>query len=172
MAAISLTSVLCLSGCCQENQPVVGNQPDACLNAVGAHSSIATQYREIRSIEDRGTHQHWILLQNLNRPAAPALLLQGAQGLPCGRFRIEKSGSRSKSDARSFQPPVIRAGDYLIVSEHSSELDADLEATALKSAVIGNSLTVRLKAGGRTLSVIATGPGRATFLQKGIEVRR
>jgi hypothetical protein len=150
---------------------VVGTQPDACLNAVEPHSSIAPQYREIRTIEDRGTHQHWILLQNLNRPAAPALLLQGAQGFSCSRFR-EKSGSRSKADARSFLPPVIHAGDHLIVSEHSSELDADLEATALKSAAIGNSLTVRLKAGGGTLSVIATGPGRATFLQNGIEVRR
>ena len=68
--------------------------------------------------------------------------------------------------------PVIHAGDYLIVSEHTRVFDADLEATALKTAAIGDSLTVRLKFGGRTLSVVATAPGRASLFEEGSAARR
>ena len=68
--------------------------------------------------------------------------------------------------------PVIHAGDKLILSEHTSAIDADLEAVALTSAAIGKGLTVRLKFGSRTVSAIATAPGRASFAEGRTEVYR
>jgi hypothetical protein len=171
-AIISLVLVSTHSGRCQQNKLTMHNQPAGCSNIFEDGLNDSPQYREIRTIEDSGTHQHWILLQNLSRPAAPALLLQGVSDFLCARPRNEKAESRSTSVFRSLSLPVIHAGDYLIVSEHTRVLDTDLEATALKPAAIGDSLTVRLKFGGQVLSVIATAPGRATLSQKRSEVRQ
>jgi hypothetical protein len=171
-AIISLVLVSTHSGRCQQNKLTMHTLPAGCSNIFEDGLNNSPQYREIRTIEDSGTHQHWILLQNVSRPAAPALLLQGVSDLSCARPPIEEAGSRSAIDARSHSDPVIHAGDYLIVSEHTRVLDTDLEATALKPAAIGDILTVRLKFGGQILSAIATAPGRATLSQKRSEVRQ
>jgi hypothetical protein len=169
-AMFSLASVLSLCGWSQESKVGIHNDPDACFNVEG--SNLASQYREIRTIEDLGTHTHWMLLRDLSRPAAPAVLIQGQPDSKCVRLRIEKSGLRSAPNLRRTSLPVVHAGDYLIVSEHTRSLDAELEATALKPAAIGESLTVRLKFGGHILSAIATAPGRASLSQESSEVRR
>lgn len=169
-AMFSLASVLSLSGWSQESKVEIHNHPDACFHVEGLN--VASQYREIRSIEDLGTHSHWMLLRDLSRPAAPALLIQGQPDSKCARLRIEKSGLRSAPNRESTSLPVVHAGDYLIVSEHTRNLDAELEATALKPAGIGESLTVRLKFGGHILSAIATAPGRASLSQESSEIPR
>ncbi len=135
-------------------------------------SNIATRYRAICTIEDPGTRQRWILLQNLVRPAAPALLVQRPRNFSCVRFSPQGSESHSQPDSESRSLPVIHAGDYLILSEHTRFLDAELEAIALQPAAIGDSLTVRLKFGDRILRVIATAPGRAALSGEGSEARR
>jgi hypothetical protein len=66
--------------------------------------------------------------------------------------------------------PVIHAGDTVILTEHTSVADAELEATALSAAGVGEALTVRLKIGGR-LGAIATAPGRASILAGAWEMR-
>ena len=58
---------------------------------------------------------------------------------------------------------VVRAGDRLIVEEHTARVDAALEARALASAVAGAALVVRLTLGGKVVRVVALGPGRAAF---------
>jgi hypothetical protein len=171
-AIIFLAAVLTLPGQCQQSTQAARNRSDTCLNAVEDPSNIATQYREIGTIEDLGTHRHWILLRNLSRPASPAVLVETPSSLSCGRTSGEMSELLSAPDVRRFSLPVIHAGDYLIVSEHTRVFDADLEATALKTAAIGDSLTVRLKFGGRTLSVVATAPGRASLFEEGSAARR
>jgi hypothetical protein len=57
--------------------------------------------------------------------------------------------------------PVIRAGDRLVVEEHTPVVDALLEARALNPAAQGSALEARLSIGGRVVRVVALGPGRA-----------
>jgi hypothetical protein len=172
LTSISLAAFLTLPGRCQEKNPTSRNQADECLNIADDHSKIATRYRAIRTIEDSGTHQHWLLLENLNRPGAPALLVQRACDSSRARILSEESELRSRSDIHDLSLPAIHVGDYLILSEHTRVFDAELEATALKTAAIGEGLTVRLKFGGRSLNAIATAPGRATLSEEGSEVHQ
>jgi hypothetical protein len=172
LANISLATLLTLPGRCQQSNSTVRNQPDGCSSIVDDRFKIATRYRAIGTIEDPGTHQHWILLRNLSRPAAPAALVQSPRNSSCSGFSPERSDLRFPSHSDGPSLPVIRAGDYLVVSEHTRFFDAELEASALKSAAIGESLTVRLKFGGRTLNAIATAPGRAISSDDLGEVRR
>ena len=58
--------------------------------------------------------------------------------------------------------PVIHAGDQIILSEHTINSDAELEATALDTAAAGDSLRVLIKFGGHTVRAIAATPGHAT----------
>jgi hypothetical protein len=167
-AVIPLASLLALSGWCQQSRVGMRNYPAVCLNL--DDSGIASEYREIRTIEDLGTHKRWMLLRDLRHPAAPALLVQQIPGISCA-LRTDIS-TPSASDVRSVPLTVIHAGDYLIVSEHTRILDAELEAMALKPAAIGDSLTVRLRFGGRILSAVATAPGRATFSGEASKVQK
>jgi hypothetical protein len=169
---ICMAAVLALPGWCQQSDPTVRNHPDACLNIVEDCSNTGTRYRAIRTVEDYGTHQHWMLLQNLSRPAAPAVLIQRPLDFSCARLSLERPDLRFPSDRESLSLPVIHAGNYLIVSEHTRVLDAELEAIALRPAAIGEGLTVRLKFGGRTRNAIATAPGRATLSEEGREAHR
>ncbi len=59
--------------------------------------------------------------------------------------------------------PVIRAGDRLIVEEHTAVVDAALEAVRLNPAALGSTFKVRLKIGGKVLRAVALGPGRAAL---------
>jgi flagella basal body P-ring formation protein FlgA len=58
---------------------------------------------------------------------------------------------------------VIRAGDELVVEENTVVVEARLEARALGSASLGNTLHARLKMGGKVVPVVALGPGRAAL---------
>lgn len=171
LANILLSVVLTPFSPCQQTNPVLRKWPYQCLNTTGDRSRIATSYRAIRSFEDPGTHQHWLLLRNLSRPAAPAVLVERSLDSSCAGSSLEKSDQRSLSGQR-YSLPVIQAGDYIVVSEHTRITDAELEATALNPAAIGESLSVRLKFGGRAVNAIATAPGRATLSEAGNEVRR
>jgi flagella basal body P-ring formation protein FlgA len=59
--------------------------------------------------------------------------------------------------------PVIRAGDRLIVEEHTARVDVVLEARALNPAAAGSAFDVRLAIGGNRVRAIALGPGRAAL---------
>jgi hypothetical protein len=59
--------------------------------------------------------------------------------------------------------PVIRAGDRLIVEEHTALVDAVLEARALTPAAPGSAFDARLTVGGRVVRAVALGPGRAAL---------
>ena len=58
---------------------------------------------------------------------------------------------------------MIRAGDKLVVEEHSLTTDAYLEGVALGPAGQGTALNVRLSIGGRVVRAVAVAPGRATL---------
>ena len=161
MVSISL-ALATLPGWCQQGYTTTVHN-DACWNTATEPSNFLTRFREIRTIEDPATHQRWMLLQNLNQPAAPALFVPTPQEFFCtglGPKRCELTVQRASH-------AVIHAGDQLILSEHTRVSDAELEATALKTAAIGERLPVRLKLGGRILSAIATAQGRATLSGEG-----
>ena len=58
---------------------------------------------------------------------------------------------------------MIRAGDKLVVEEHSLTTDAYLEGVALGPAGPGAALRVRLSIGSRVVRAVAVAPGRATL---------
>jgi hypothetical protein len=58
---------------------------------------------------------------------------------------------------------IIRAGDKVVVEEHSATTDAYLEGLALGPAGPGSALNVRLSIGGRVVRAVAVAPGRAAF---------
>ncbi|MGD0628358.1 MAG: hypothetical protein ABR987_03350 [Terracidiphilus sp.] len=66
------------------------------------------------------------------------------------------------------QPPIIHAGDHVIVEENTAVVEARLEATAMSPAQAGSPLNVRLTMGGKVLRVLAAAPGRAV-LQKEVQ---
>ena len=170
LANISLMAILTCPCRCQQGNAEAPHHSDDCSTTIEDGSNLVTRLRATRTIEDPGTHQHWVLLENLSRPAAPGLLVLRPRDFSCARLGAERL--RSSSDTQSVPIPVIHAGDKLILSEHTSAIDADLEAMALTSAAIGKGLTVRLKFGSRTVSAIATAPGRASFAEGRTEVYR
>jgi len=56
---------------------------------------------------------------------------------------------------------VIHGGDKIIVEEHTTVVDARLEAVALGPAAQGNAFRVRLNIGGKVILAVATAPGQA-----------
>ncbi len=108
-----------------------------------------------REIDDPSSGAHWLLVRNNDHPGGPGSLLLDK--------RLD-AGSRSPQiPSFSSLVPVIRAGDVVILEEHTPAVDIRLEAIALVPARIAAVLRVRLKLGGRIVRAIASGPGRATL---------
>jgi hypothetical protein len=121
----------------------------------------------MREIDDPHTGDRWLLVRDDQYPGGPGrMVLVSAQRLGAGgafRRAVEPSGEAGT-------PPVIRAGDRLIVEEHTPVVDAVLAARALTSASVGAALDVRLTMGGRVVRAVAQAPGRAV-IEAGTGVR-
>lgn len=161
--ALTLVSAFCGGG--QQNSPTARIQNAECLNFTNPlpHFNVAARYRAVRIIEDRGTRLRWLLIEDLSRPTAPALLRRAPGDLSCASPRTTETDARFTPPLLDISFPVIHAGDSIILSEHTRILDAELEATALKGAAAGEPLPVRVKFGGRIVHAVASGPGRATL---------
>jgi len=123
-----------------------------------------------REIYDAATGTRWLLLRDASDPGGPGRMVLIASADEGSR---EVAGSESKRTsvphaANPIASPaidrVIHAGDALVVEEHSLLVDARLEAVALGSAVVGSEFEARLKIGGKTVHVMALGPGRAALM--------
>jgi hypothetical protein len=155
----------------------MGEQPDrvnhhvlaACLRDLGTTEQ--TRYRAVRIIDDQATGHRWLLVKQLDRPEAPALLLQIADAPSCSKLLPAESEGRFSIAHQVFPRQIIRPGDSVILSEDSPVAEARLEAVAIQPAAAGQSLTVRLKLGGHLLRAVAIAPGRALLVQ-GREVQR
>ncbi len=109
----------------------------------------------IRVIDDAQLGDRWLLLRDPERPGGPGRLVLDAR-------QSDTQGHAKKDDTQPRESsPVIRAGDALIVEEHTAVVDARLEAIALSSAAKGAEVKARLKIGGRVVWVVALAPGRA-----------
>jgi hypothetical protein len=119
----------------------------------------------VREIDDPHSGARWLLTRNPDHPGGPGRL--ALVGGICNR-PAQDCALAEPSQAESR--PVIRAGESLIVEEHTPFVDARLEAVALGSALAGSAITVRLKIGGRVVRAVALAPGRAE-LQPQAEAR-
>jgi hypothetical protein len=125
----------------------------------------------VREIDDPHTGNRWLLLRDGAHPGGPGRLVL----VPKAETKhAETAADGQKSALAEVTPgefhPIIRAGDKLIVEEHTAVIDTYLEAVALGPAVAGAVFGVRLKLGGKMMQAVALGPGRAA-MQVGTEVQ-
>ena len=122
--------------------------------AVGDSSSV------LREIDDPASGARWLLVRDQNDPGAPGrlLLLSASQTL-----RLSHSQA-SSLPLVALLPVVVRAGDSLILEEHTARADVRLEAVALGPARAGDAIRARLNLGGSIVRAIVSGPHRATLL--------
>ena len=159
------------SVCCADQAKTSGlNGASNANESARPKARCETPYRAIRLIEDPSTHLRWMLLKDLRHPTAPAMLVPVPNSSACIVHDGEDRGAVESIFFRPPAVPVIRGGEKLIVEEHSSAADAQLEGTALGPAAMGEAFRVRLKKSGKILSVVADGPGRATMLAGRSEV--
>jgi hypothetical protein len=171
VASIALFIIPVFSGRAEQNDPANQRVPVACFKDF--ETVYGTRYRAVRILDDPGTGRRWLLVQQVARPEAPALLPQMPDNHSCSKLPLE--GSEGRSPTTANQNParrVIHPGDFVILSEYTPVSDALLEAIALQPAAIGQALTVRLKSGGHLLRAVATSPGHATVLAEGDEAHR
>jgi hypothetical protein len=136
----------------------------------------AVQGEVVREIDDPHTGQRWLLVRNGQQSGGPGrLLLVGqmqSEQVRAGQMKVQtlrrEPGEATRQIAAAPAEfgflPVIRAGDRLVVEEHTPVVDALLEARALNPAAQGSALEARLSIGGRAVRVVALGPGRAALL--------
>jgi len=142
----------------------------------------------LRTIDDPGTGQRWLLLRDESHPGGPARLVLSTPDTLQGNGSIDTASSdpSAASTAAGFSsahiaknravmsnprselvpppaPALIRAGDHLSVERHSTVVDVQLDAVALGSASAGSEFSARLVIGGRIVRAIAVGQGHATF---------
>jgi hypothetical protein len=121
---------------------------------------LGVQGEVVREIDDPHTGDRWLLVRNDLVPGGPGrLVLVAAHRNSSGGAILRPAGPAS--DAQLLF--VIRAGDRLIVEEHTARVDAVLEARALTPAAPGDALNARLTIGGNVVRAIALGPGRAAL---------
>ncbi|MGD0800257.1 MAG: hypothetical protein ABR906_02965 [Terracidiphilus sp.] len=114
----------------------------------------------VREIDDPGNGYRWLLMRNDQPPGGPGRMVLIAA------HRTVNAGADQRAAGQSGDaviPPVIRAGERLIVEEHTARVDAVLEARALTPAARGAVFEARLTIGGMVVRAVALGPGRATL---------
>jgi hypothetical protein len=131
--------------------------------ASGAPSAERRSGNVIREIDDFATGDRWLLVRDEANPAGPGRMVRVETGKVNSTGGTESVQARKGTKGPGAAPlhPVIHAGDAVIVEEHTSVVDARLEAMALGSAAVGAEFRARLKMGGKVLRVVALKAGRA-----------
>jgi len=130
------------------------------LNAASAATGGPADGQVLREIDDPHTGDRWLLMRNDQVPGGPGRLVLAASRQKAAAPAPLRAAKQTR-DARLL--PIIRAGDRLIVEEHTARVDAILEARALSTAALGSALDARLAIGGRVVRAVALGPGRAAL---------
>jgi flagella basal body P-ring formation protein FlgA len=105
---------------------------------------------------DASTGVRWVLVKDAAHPAGP------------GRLIADRSTLLQRQVSTLLQRQVlIRAGDWVLVEEHTENVDLRLEAVALSPAAVGCVFAVRLRIGGKVTQARAVAPGRAELAAEG-----
>jgi hypothetical protein len=117
----------------------------------------------VREIDDPHNGDRWLLMRDESHPAGPGFfrLVSTASG-----GRMDPSQARQTTPGADTPPPVIRAGDRVVVEENTTVVEAHLVAVAMGPAWAGSAFNVRLSIGGRVVRAVAQGPGRAIFQEE------
>jgi hypothetical protein len=119
----------------------------------------------VREIDDPHTGDRWMLVRDPVHPGGPGrlVLVPDMNGIRHDKIAVAPPTPEPGSSSTPGRL-VIRAGDKLIVEEHSAVVDARLEGTALGPAIGGAFLKVRLSIGGKVVRAKAVGPALAVLL--------
>jgi hypothetical protein len=164
--------MICLASAAAQSQLVQGNHTGAAA-AISSSSAPDPNREIVREIDDPATGNRWLLERSSLNDGGPGRMLlfepgkasslQQGTTVPRPDRRDGPGGVGKQESARRVVAPIllIRAGERLIVEEHTELLDATLEAVALSGASQGESLRVRLLIGWRVVNAVAVAPGRA-----------
>lgn len=106
----------------------------------------------VRAFDDPACGARWLLVRDAARPGGPGRLLP---------VPLERGHGGT---AAATENPMIRAGDRIVLEEHTRVVEARLEAVALGPAREGERFKARLKIGGKVVDAEAAGAGRAVFV--------
>ena len=132
---------------------------------VGAPPAEQRPGSAIREIDDSASGDRWLLVRDRTNPAGPGRMVRVEKGKADSSGGTESAPARKGTQGPGAAPgrPVIHAGDAVIVEEHTSVVDARLEAVALGSAAVGAQFKARLKIGGKVVRAVALQAGRAAM---------
>jgi hypothetical protein len=144
----------------QTARPADRGQRVSILSSGAVSRDAAAGGEILREIDDPHNGDRWLLIRDDNHPAGPArlVLVSGA--------RVTQRKTRQAAPGADTPPPLIRAGDRVVVEEHSSVVDAHLEAVAMEPAWAGSAFNARLSIGGQMVRAVAAAAGRATLQQE------
>jgi hypothetical protein len=132
--------------------------PEAARAAAAATGTVPASSEEVlRALQDPWTGDHWLVVRDGRHPAGPGRLVLMERGAGA-RNAVGDAGTPPAPEQQRY---VIRAGDALVVEEHSAVVDARLAAVALGPAVAGQPFRARLKIGGRVVRAVAVAAGCA-----------
>lgn len=179
--ALLISSALCIKA--QQTGTVAEAEHPGIIALSNSSQNKVRSSEILRVINDPGGHAIWLLSTDPVYPSGPGRLERIpltstphrtlAEESPTPRvdevnWQITNSGSlaSSPSELASVAPapnltPVIRAGDRIIIEQHSAILDSTLAAIALGPARLGAQFDARLVVGGKHLHAIALASGRA-----------
>jgi len=121
----------------------------------------------VRALFDPGTGNCWVLKREEGLPGGPGRWVRtGSMGDACRAADrgADAAGARQARGSTSKGPPLIRAGERMVVEEKTAVLEVRLEAVALEPGWPGAEIGVRLAIGGKRVRAMVLGPGRARLL--------
>jgi len=141
----------------------------------------------IREIDDPHLGIRWLLMLDPKNAGGPGVLVPSGSNaavlidrslvstVPAALPQVKPIESVTSNSvltgsfeqANKPKTPILRAGDRIVIEEHTPIADASLDAVALSSAVSGGAFTARLTAGGAIVRALALAPGRAVFAPGG-----
>jgi len=124
------------------------------ISSAPASKEMGAAAQIVREIVDPQNGKRWVLMRGSGHTGGPGRLV-----LAGDTNAVPPSADSDLPSSR----PVIRAGDRVVVEEHTRRVDARLEAVALGSAAAGSALNVRLTAGAKVVRAVALEPGRAAL---------
>lgn len=135
--------------------------PAGHVPALAVRMETARSGQVLREIVDPATGNRWLLERDADHPGGPGRLVLA------GRERMARENEPGQALEAGGPPPLIRAGDRVVLVAHTGVMDAELECVALGPARLGSVFPVRLKIGGRVLEAVALGPGMAEWNLEG-----